>query len=481
MEKDSGEPYMGKNKIPAGDFISGAAALYDKHLGKVCIESIILGDMKVSFGQGLTLCNTSSFGGASVINGFMKNRESIGVYTSTNESNYLRGIGSTLSYKRLKISSVVSYKGVDATLNSDGSYKSIKTDGLHTSQNLIAAQNSMNEFVTGLYATLTLKKIKMGLSYCGYTYTRECGIEPKYYNHKRLYNGYHQNIGADFYTILHGIRLFGEAAYSGSGSIAALIGANMTVRNSNIYLLVRHYPPNYIAPHSGAHSTLSYVANQEGITLAANGTIQKKYYYEINASASYYPYYRYNIKASSSNMKFSCKIGWSDKDFFSAARNDFNFTFSYRNTSKYFSTGVEISEIRCYRWFGKLSLCKWANISCRGEYNSFGSIGLSSFLNIATINQRFKANIGATLYNAPEWNGRIYLYEQDLPQTFSSTTFYGRGSKCSALISYRFSLYNSSKRESATISTHLKVSVHTNQKPKENSTVSLRAGVQLSF
>lgn len=449
MEKDAGEPYIGKNRIPAGDYISGSIALYNRHIGNLKVESLILGDMKVSFGQGLTLCNTTSFTGAATINGFMKNRESIGLYTSTDELNSLRGIGATLSYGRVSVTPVISYRGVDATLNANGSYKSLKTDGKHTSESLIASQNSMNEFVGGINATVHFNKFKAGLSYCGYTYTRECGTEAKYYNQNRLYNGFHWNAGVDFLTVVNGVRLYGEVAYSPQSSIAALIGANITIGSSNIYLLARYYPPEYIAPHAGAYSTLSYVANQEGITIAADGKIWRKFYYGANASLSYYPYYRYNIKASSSNVKFSAKMGWSDKDFFSAARNELFCTFTYRNTIKYFAKGEEIAALWSLRWSGKMTVFKWANISCRGEYNIEGCLGASAFLNISTNNQKLRVHFGGIWYNAPVWDGRIYMYEQDLPQTFSSTMLYGKGFNLSGIISYRPSRH---------ISVHLKLS-----------------------
>lgn len=439
--------------ISAGDFMSGSIALYNKRLGKLDIQSIILGDMRVSFGQGLTLCNSTSFGAASASNGFMKNREPLGIYTSANEENYLRGMGATISYKRLTVTPLISYRGIDAALTS--------------------SQNSMNELVSGVNISMAFNRFKFGLSYCGYSYTRVCSIEPKYYNQNRLYNGFHWNLGADFYTILYGVRIFGEVAYSLPGALAALLGANYTIGNSNIYLLARYYPANYIAPHAGAYSTISYVANQQGFTLAADGRIWRKFYYGINASFTYYPYYRYNIKCSSSNVKFSVKVGWSDKDFLAAARNEISCTFAYRNTTKYFTSGEDVTALWSLRWFGKLSFCKWANITSRGEYNSEGSLGASCFLNVATNNQKFRAHLGATWYNAPIWNGRIYLYEQDLPQTFSSSMLYGNGLNLSAIISCRLARF---------LSIHFKLSHKTTARTKTTSqTLALRLGLQLFF
>lgn len=455
-EKDAGEPIVGKNKIPIGDFISASFAIYNKRVWNWEVKKLVIGDLKASFGQGLSLSNSSFLAISNGENGYMKISDPLSIYTSSNEVNYLRGMGATICYKNLSITPILSYRGIDASISNKGGYKTIYKTGKHSSDALIESQNSLKETLLGINIELLEKKIKWGFSFCGYIYNRECDTEIQYYNKYQLYNKFHYNISSDFFTLIGKLRVYGEVGYSSAsglvkdnnGAFAGLIGGNLNWGKNKIALLLRYYSPKYIAPHAGAYSSISQVANQEGITLNIDGTLYKKLYYNSNIQYTLYPYYRYNIKGGSSSLKMMFKFGWSDKSYFTSANNEFYFTISHNTNTKYLdnksdreinNNGIEKEMILRYKISTRKKITEWMTLFLKGEYNSNKGGAAEVYFKISTLSESLNLNLGATLFNVPTWNGRVYLYEPDLPQTFSVSSLYKKGYIIFGTGSYRFS------------------------------------------
>lgn len=447
IEKDSGEPYIGKNKIPLSDFISANISFHSIRYKSFDFESIVIGDFNTMFGQGLTLCSRSSLFGYSIANGYQKTGESISPYTSSDEYNFYRGVALKINKGRFSFTPIVSYKGIDASLTEDGKYKSIKTNGKHTTINAIDNQNSIHELIFGMNGTYSFSNFRIGLSYCGYSYDRFCGVEPKYYNQYDLYDGLEHNIAADFYAIFKRFSIYGEGAFSSpqskygnSGGIAALLGGNFISDKFSFNFITRYYSKEYIAPHSGAYSAISSISNQIGASLALQFALAPKLNFTSMCDYTLFPYYRYNIKASSSSSKLSLKLTWSDGKYFAPSSNEFSLSLSYKYRVKYYSS-KEVFSLYSIRSNCKVTL--WNNflVGIRGEYNSLKSIAISTTLNYKILRERAKLHLGFTYYNVSKWDGRIYLYEYDLPSTFSSNMLYRQGRDFYGVITYKLLKY----------------------------------------
>ena len=57
---------------------------------------------------------------------------------------------------------------------------------------------------------------------------------------------------------------------------------------------------------------------------------------------------------------------------------------------------------------------------------------------IGSGNSRARLVLRCAYYNCRDWNTRLYMYEYDLPSSFSSSLMYGEGLKYYALFSYKF-------------------------------------------
>ena len=97
QDKDPGEPLAGPADF---DYTSWHVAIQDAGT----LKNVVIGDYRVSYGQGLTLWNGGAFGkSSSVIGAAIKNDPGIRPYTSYQETNGFRGMAATVG-RRLQIS-----------------------------------------------------------------------------------------------------------------------------------------------------------------------------------------------------------------------------------------------------------------------------------------------------------------------------------------------------------------------------------------
>ena len=445
IEKDAGEPAVEKNRIPCGDFISFNIALRNLNftrrdkvsdadnlkknnpgkdvaeLRTFTIDNLIMGDFSARFGQGLTLWNSFNLQGAEETYGFYKRGEVVSPYTSSDESNFLRGAAAQISCGRLTFSLLGSYKGIDARLSPGGkSYTLLISGGVHDSESLMRTKCTMRETVAGAYLTALFNKIKIGVSFAGYSYDKINGRSIKDYNRYQIYDNFHWNCAADFYAVIGGIRIFGEAAYSSPGreklpGYAVVAGGSAQLSGGwKINFLMRSYSKSYINPHAGAYTTTSSCSNQNGCALRISGGIFRNLKMSAGADYVYYPWARFNINSASSSIKAYVKFEYLRGILSISERLSYNRLQAIGTSNAFLEKTIV-----------KIRVSKWLSFSAKGEYNSMNSYAFSVQPNINFAH--LVINLCGTYYFAKSWSGRLYIVEYDLPMTYASALMYGRG------------------------------------------------------
>ena len=203
-EKDIGELYVNKRSKYLLDFMSSSFSINNISLSKVFNSNIIVGDYVANFGQGLVVWKGSSFNGFDS-GGFYKRSNKIKRYTSSNESNFFRGIALSINKKpnfhstvnELNLNLFFSRKGVDALIK-DNSYTSIYNTGIHNTSKLLEASNSMNEIVFGANAMVSIGRFNVSGNWINYYYNNQNGRTIREYNKYQQYYGNWGNISIDF-------------------------------------------------------------------------------------------------------------------------------------------------------------------------------------------------------------------------------------------------------------------------------------------
>lgn len=370
----------------------------DYFSGYARYKGLIVGDYDLRFGQGLVMSTglaVSAFGEPAA----QFKSESFRGHTSSEECNFLRGAAWSGRLGRLDITTFLSCNGVDARIV-DGSYTSIAADGLHATESERAKKHSMREPLGGFSLARNFGSWRVSATAVGYSYTKPNGRKVQNYNRGQIYNGFWGNVSVSVYGIAGSWRIFAEAATDMNFAPALKASALWAPSyNLEMSLSARVCSPSYIASHSAGSAN-----NQIGAEYALR-YIAGNWKFNVNLDYCYYPWYRFQKPAGTMTFKARAVAlrTWKSGAMLQAQ-------LSYNEMPK-----------------GRISV-KFPigpfQLGLRAEGNPKG---FAAFAEASLRTGRFEASARVTYYNTDGWDGRIYLYETGVPQSFSTQAYYGKG------------------------------------------------------
>ncbi len=295
-EKDQGEPFKGNG---GWDHYGGHLMVRDMGV----VSTAVVGDYKLGFGEGLVINN----GGFATGKSALMNKPSQGIRAkrSMDEVNYLRGAAATLQFGEVKLTTWLSYRRLDSSLNNDGTVKTIQTSGLHRTLKELEQKRNLATTVAGGNVTWKRKGLYAGAT--GYYQHFERNLSPGTAVYRQIFP-----MGRDFgvvgvnYGFKHlWFTLAGETAYSSEkGGWATLERASWKINTR--YTLsgsYRFYSYKYYSFHASALSENSDVQNESGATLRLDAKPVENLTLTVYADFFYNPWPRYSLTHSSSGQE----------------------------------------------------------------------------------------------------------------------------------------------------------------------------------
>lgn len=393
----------------------------------------IIGDYSVRFGQGLVVWKAFSMNSTSSPSDLIKRGHGILPYRSTDEANFFRGAAVTAPVAKVDITAFLSYNALDARVVGDTAYTSIVTGGYHRTETEKAKRRTMQEFVGGLGLSTELGRWHIGSTAIAYGYDKKNARTVKEYNRYQIYDGVWGNVGVDIYTYWKNFRLATEVAIDFGGHPAAIASIVWAPQWSfEMALCGRYYSKEYIATHAGAYSTLSSCSNQTGATLSIKWLPDDRWSCRLQSEYSYYGWTRYNIPGSSAAYKGKLSVARTIGEYSSA-------DFELRYNCNFEKGGKE--DIISGRINALIAVTSWAGVEARFSANDGGIAGfVGGKVNILKGQLSLSARV--TAYDTGDYDHRIYFYEADLPQSFSTKSYYGQGFSYYGLVKYAPRLKN---------------------------------------
>ena len=385
--------YKGNSTASSSASLSTFSVSYSAlRLGREAQARIVAGDFYARFGQGLASWNGFSFSMAAESSGFVKNADPVSLYTSSDTSRLLRGGAVSFSWNGLEISGGYSFRG-----------------------NVSLARISYLR-----------KRVRAGLSFCG---KRQ---EANVYSADLLVGGARVVCFAEAaYCFLPPA---GDEAFRGASAVIGGFSADMG--NASLHILLRSYQKDFQTPYGGAYSSISKTANQQGASLRITVPVYRKLNLAAGIDYTAYPSPRYHVKDPSSSLKVYLKLSLDDSGFGTPARNQLWVKGYYRQDVRY-STPLQSTCSFSLKGGGTLYIAEFLSAGIRAEYNTLDGKALS--LSLKAGRGRFTLSAGATGFDVPRWDGRIYFPQAELPYSFSSTLLYGKGVDAYALVKTRLS------------------------------------------
>jgi hypothetical protein len=449
-EKDAGEAFFNGSQKSGFDYYSAHFYLKTNHR----IEAIAIGDYEIRIGQGLLMYTGFGYTKSAMVTSIKKEIFNVlSPYKSSNEFNYLRGAAFTFRInKNNKLTPFFSYRKLDgnvvkndSTLIGDDAITSIAQGGYHRTKNEIDDKNTQALQIIGATYLYHKNNFKLGISSITASFGKAIQKQNQPYT---LYNFEGKNwsaTGFDYSYIYRNINFFGEASFNNSKQYAVVNGLLAALDSKlDFAVLYRKYTPGYYSLYSLGFSENSNNINEQGIYMGF--IVKPMNQIQLSAYADFFkfPWLKFGVDAPSSGFDYFLQATY---------KPDKLTTLFVRYQYKQKQTNALDDKL------ANLIHETTQSIRFNASYNASSIISMHNRLDVKLYDLQFqKQAIGVVLlqdvsynpakkpydftgrlalFNAPNFNTRIYSIEQDVPGSFSVPMLYGKGFHGFIMMRYR--------------------------------------------
>lgn len=431
-ERDPREPLYYPKKIYGADHWGGYL-----QLNKIFpyVKTIVLGDYRAGYGLGLVTSTGISYGKTSYIANLNFGKNGLSKYAGVNEYNFLRGGGVTVEIGEAQLSGWYSYKKVDANLQ-NGHFSSILQTGYHRTETEIAHKRTVGQHVAGFNFNWTHHAWRVGIT--SQLTALSDTLQPKRNSYNTHYFSGTKQATIGLYSHYSGHRwmAFSEVATSSNTKwgLAALAGAKIRpIEDLYLIAIGRYYSPWYDNLFAAAFGENGRNQDEYGLYLGIEARQWKNW--RIAGYADFFGFSgpKYRIPKAIQGCELQGEAEYSDQHWRSLLRVKYKYKYDQKATLRYQSGWSD----------GEWNICADINGTIYRVYND-GSIPTLGGAIAAQVGYHFKqvpivVQTRAEAFLIPDWNNRIYLYENDVLGAFSIPAIYGKGGRWYVNARYKMS------------------------------------------
>jgi len=444
LEKDAGESL---SKGP--DFYS-AHAMYS---GETWLRRLVVGDYQALFGQGLTCWNGLAFGKSPFISNVKRNGIGLRPYSSVQETNFFRGAAATFGFGQVEVTPFLSDKRIDG--NVDENADSLLTDdefivsslpagGLHRTESEIANKNTVRETVVGGNIKYSRRLLTVGITGIRTSIDAELRPDLDLYNMYKPTASENFCIGADYQAVLGNANFFGEAARSQNGGFSMINGLVAAIHpRLTISAVHRHFGKDFQNTKANVFGENGLTAaNERALYTGVQANLNSKFTLTAYADLIRYPWLRYRVDAPSLAKDYLAQLNYKpDKknEIYLRYRRRQN-VLNSSNDEAYVTSPAPLLQEN-WRIHAAYQAHPNVQMRTRAEWSVYSNADGTSNgfmvyqdINYKRIGSRITYSLRYALMDSPNWNTRIYAYENDVLYAFSILPYYGRGSRIYGMI-----------------------------------------------
>ncbi|MDR2626503.1 MAG: helix-hairpin-helix domain-containing protein [Dysgonamonadaceae bacterium] len=430
-EKDPGEAFWNKHH-KGFDYYSAHLALRDFGL----LKNLVLGDYRLSFGQGLVLNTDFPMLRTSDVINVNKKASGIKRHYSTNETNAFRGLAFSLGWKRTTLSLFYSRRKSDASAN-DSTVFSFKTDGYRQTPNDLLKKDQATKRLLGGNILWQNNLIAVGLTGVYYDFNgKYLNPDLKPYNIHYLRGEYNYNAGIHYLFRKKKFIFQGETAIGKNGAVAYLNTMLAKPLSSvNFVLLHRYFPMNYQSEYSSMAGS-STLQNESGYYIGATFAPFLRWKFSASVDFVEYPWLKYQVDAPSHNTDVLLNVDYIPSSTiqmslrYKQKKKDKNITLPSQLTKAILPTDRHSLryQINC-RLSSHVSTKTQANLSLYQLPEQAASKGymLSQSITYRPQKVDLQGDLYMAYFRTDNWDTRISAYEKNILYVFSVPSFYGEG------------------------------------------------------
>ncbi len=444
-DKDAGEPFLTQYNRKGFDFYAGHVCLRVSER----IPQLVVGDYTVMAGQGLVLWQGFSPGRSADVMQLSKNLSRIRPYASTAENRFFRGAAATLRQGNHSLRLFLSSRKADANLarNTDSTliFTSLQSSGYHRTLSEASDRNSIRHTAAGALFTLVTRRFKAGVTGI-YEHFSHPWVPGDQMYEKFLFSGKDNfTFGCDYRWVAGRFQLTGEAAFSRSGGIAVIQGAEAHLHDQlEAAFLFRHYGRDYHALWASGFGASDRTCGETGIY--AGMRIMPAAGFTLSAFADWYrsPWLRYGTASPPEGSEFTGQADWRISRRFTATLRYRRVIGQGKNSEGQVTlntfTGKNNLRLHtilepCRHWYLRTRI-----EILRGEFPTREK-GCLAFTELSWQPEKLLAtgSLRLTRFKTDSYLSRIYAYENDLLYAFSTPAFHGEGFRVTLHTKWSFS------------------------------------------
>ena len=423
--QDAGEPFFTHRNRWGYDYYS--LYLQVRNWGR--LESLCLGNYRVSMGMGLVMNSEFSLGKVAMLQNMGRSANSLRAHSSRS-NNSLRGLAATVGLGRgLKMTAFASYQAMDATLNKDSTAATILTASYHRTETEMAKKNNLHALKTGGSLRYARHGLRWGVNALYVRLDRE--LRP---NTSVLYRQHYPqgqeflNASLDYAIVRPRLALSGETAVDKSGHLATINSVSVRLGDGlSIMALQRFYSYAYNSLDARSYSDGGRVQNESGIYLGLSWQPSLSFRLAAYADYAYFAWARYQVSQSSYSGDHLLQGSWQHRhwNFFGRYR------FRWRQRDNEDKSGLE----NRFEHRGRLSAEYTGDggfgsrTQLDGGYCAYGEGEWGAMVSesLSYTYRWLRLNAGFGYFHTDGYDSRVYLYERGPLYTYSMSSFDGEG------------------------------------------------------
>ena len=439
-EKDAGEPFFALHNRQGYDYYSFYLLMKDYG----CLQTLVVGNYKASFGQGLVLGNNFGFGKTFSLVTTENRTEGFRKHSSSDEYNYFKGVGTTVRLaSRWQTSAFYSHRRMDGAAE-DNVITSIYKTGLHRTKNEVSKRHAFIMQVAGGNVSYETSRLKVGMTGVYYFFNHPYEPDLREYARYNLRGNHFYNVSVDYRYRLGRFTFVGEEALGKHGRAFLNQLHYQAGSDCKVILIHRHYSRDYWGMFAHSFGESSASQNEKGFFLGSEASLFARWRFFGAIDLFSFPWWKYRISKPSKGVDGLLQVTFTpDKQWSMYA----NYRFKRKERDVTGSGGETILPTYHHKIRYRLNYMQgiW-NLRTTLDYNHFSQPSLQysqgwQATQSCSVQLPFvplAASLQGTYFHTDDYDSRIYAYEKGLLYTFYTPSFYGRGFRFSAHLRYDF-------------------------------------------
>ena len=420
--QDAGEPFFANRNKWGYDYYSFYLQLRNFRR----LESLVIGNYRVSMGMGLVMNNSFSLGKMAMLQNLGRSSYTLRAHSSRSAGSLL-GAAATIDMGRhLKLTAFASCNPADATLNKDGTVSTILDTDYHRTETEMNKKHNLHPFKTGGCLRYDAHGFRLGMNAL-YTHLDRT-LKP---NTSALYRQHYPqgtdflNLSLDYGYASPRVALSGETAIDKQGHLATINTASLRVSDVlSMMVLQRFYSYAYTSLDAQSYSDGGKVQNESGVYLGLTWQPSLAFRLSAYTDYAYFAWAKYQVSQSSYSWDNLLQATWQKQ----------RWTFTGRYRLRLRQKDDETKKYLVNRWEhrGRLSADYSTAKGFGGRMQidggwTTGEWGGMVSATLAYTHRWLRLNGGLGYFHTDSYNSRVYLYELGPLYTYSSLMFYGEG------------------------------------------------------